>query len=915
MPFGVWVDALDAYVASQDLERRARLGRASCSPSSPASCPSLRRAGRDAGRGARRRALPRAPRGARRCSSGWPRDKPLVLVLDDLHWSDGASIELIAALLRRGPARAGAARARPSGPGRRPSACAAALAVADVGRLELGQLSEARGGRAAGRRRPRGAGGDLPRTAAATRSTSSSSRGRASGARCRRRAARRRARGRASAACRPPSRPSLAEELASLSPPARDAARRRRRRRRAVRARPGGGDRRARRRPTGLDALDELLARDLVRPTQVPRRFVFRHPARAPRGLRVDAAAAGGSRPTRAPPRRSQQRGAARRRARPPRRAVGRPGRRGRRSRCCSRPGRRPRRARRRPPRAGSRPRCGCCPRPTASARRSCASSLASAQRSLGELERCRETLLEAIELLPADGRRAAGRADRPLRGRRALAGPPRRGAPPAHRAPGTSCPTGRRPRRRRCRSSWPSTASTSSTSSRRSAMGRAALRDRARRSATARCIAAAAAALALGEASAGEIEAAREHRDEALAEIDRLSDAELAPRLEALYYLGWAENYLEHYDEAIAHVDRGIAIARATGEGRLLVPMMLVKGYPFEMQGRLAEAIELCETAVEAARAGGQPPLPVLGAVRAGLGALLLRRPRRARSRPARRARASAAGWPAARCPPPAAGRAGRSACACFELGELERALDDHARALAATSSSSRSRSSAASTGRSSRWPSWRSGSPRPPRSYVRRAERQCGRRSGCSVPAAVAGRTRAAVLLATGEPAEAAAGGASARSPARPPSARALQAAFSRALAGHGAGRGGRPRGRRSRRCARPSASSTAAARSAPRDEVRRELRKLGARAEARGPATGEDAGVARADQARARDRRAGHRPQDQQRDRRASCSSASKTIESHLRNIFVKLGVSSRVEVARAVERERREHAETA
>ncbi|MEA2223924.1 MAG: hypothetical protein QOH83_2300, partial [Solirubrobacteraceae bacterium] len=32
------------------------------------------------------------------------------------------------------------------------------------------------------------------------------------------------------------------------------------------------------------------------------------------------------------------------------------------------------------------------------------------------------------------------------------------------------------------------------------------------------------------------------------------------------------------------------------------------------------------------------------------------------------------------------------------------------------------------------------------------------------------------------------------------------------------------------------------------------------------------------------------------------------SDKTVESHLRNIFVKLGVSSRVDVARAVERER-------
>ena len=30
-------------------------------------------------------------------------ERPLVLVLDDLHWSDGASLELIAALARREP--------------------------------------------------------------------------------------------------------------------------------------------------------------------------------------------------------------------------------------------------------------------------------------------------------------------------------------------------------------------------------------------------------------------------------------------------------------------------------------------------------------------------------------------------------------------------------------------------------------------------------------------------------------------------------------------------------------------------------------------------------------------------------------------------------------------------------------------
>ncbi len=40
------------------------------------------------------------------CSNDSPRPKPLVLVLDDLHWADSASVELLGALLRRPPAAA-----------------------------------------------------------------------------------------------------------------------------------------------------------------------------------------------------------------------------------------------------------------------------------------------------------------------------------------------------------------------------------------------------------------------------------------------------------------------------------------------------------------------------------------------------------------------------------------------------------------------------------------------------------------------------------------------------------------------------------------------------------------------------------------------------------------------------------------
>ena len=90
--------------------------------------------------------------------------------------------------------------------------------------------------------------------------------------------------------------------------------------------------------------------------------------------------------------------------------------------------------------------------------------------------------------------------------------------------------------------------------------------------------------------------------------------------------------------------------------------------------------------------------------------------------------------------------------------------------------------------------------------------------------------------------------------------------------------------------------------------RDQARRELRKLGARAEVRGPAAGDDAGVG---SLTSREREIAELVTDRKTNREIAeqLFLSGKTIESHLRNIFVKLGVSSRVEVARAVERERR------
>ena len=234
-----------------------------------------------------------------------------------------------------------------------------------------------------------------------------------------------------------------------------------------------------------LGALDALLALDLVRPTAVPRRFVFRHPLvrRA-----VYESTRGGWTARRARPRGRCARRTGRRadRARTPRRAVRRAGRRGGdRGPARGRRGGRAARARPRPC-AGSTARCGSCPTPTASDRSTCGSRSPRRSASLGELERCRATLLEAIELLPRRRGRAARRADDRSAPRSSTGSAATTRRTGGSRAPGTSSPTARARRPRRCRSSSPSTGSTSSTSSRRPRWGAARWR-RPARSATAR--------------------------------------------------------------------------------------------------------------------------------------------------------------------------------------------------------------------------------------------------------------------------------------------------------------------------------------------------------------------------------------------------------------------------------------------
>ena len=113
--------------------------------------------------------------------------------------------------------------------------------------------------------------------------------------------------------------------------------------------------------------------------------------------------------------------------------------------------------------------------------------------------------------------------------------------------------------------------------------------------------MATAASVLSLARAWGGRSAEAKEIRKEAVALVDAMTEDELAGRIDAPAYLAAAELYLDRYDETIAHAERALAVARATGQQfPTLVPTL---GSAYLMRGRLAEAIDVLDGGIEAGR------------------------------------------------------------------------------------------------------------------------------------------------------------------------------------------------------------------------------------------------------------------------------------------------------------------------
>ena len=227
--------------------------------------------GVDGGAGALADERYRAHRAVARLLALIAEPQPLVVILDDLHWSDGASLELIAALVRRSPTgpvllalgfRPGPAAQRLAGPLTAPTVTR--LDLAQLGPDEARQLLDGLDPAAVAAAYSHGGGNpfyleQLGRAAQEGGLATTDVGGEGNGG------------------VPPAVAGAIAGELAALADAPRrllEAA--------AVAGEPFepdlAGAIAAVETDEALDALDDLLDLDLVRPTQVPRRFAFRHP-------------------------------------------------------------------------------------------------------------------------------------------------------------------------------------------------------------------------------------------------------------------------------------------------------------------------------------------------------------------------------------------------------------------------------------------------------------------------------------------------------------------------------------------------------------------------------------------------------------------------------------------------------------
>ena len=410
---------------------------------------------------------------------------------------------------------------------------------------------------------------------------------------------------------------------------------------------------------------------------------------------------------------------------------------------------------------------------------------------------------------------------------------------------------------------------------------------------------AAAVAMLALADAMTGAGERFEADLSEAATLVDALSDDELAQRLDAAAWLAGAELYLDHYAEADAHASRALMLGRATGQGEHFLVLYQILGRAWYVRGKLAEATELLDEAIEGARLLGNMHalawnLFNRSVVAVAVGDLDIARATAQESVDLSRGldEGFVAAWAAIRL-----------AAVLLEAGEAKRA------AQLLLGSAGGEELTLIPGG-------WRS--------YCLELLTRCWlaldrhteaqRAADCTaaqaeavqlpLPAAWADRAAAAVAIHAGDPARAAElalRSAGAATEAGAP----IEAALSRTLAGRALAQSGE-RDRAVPELQRAAAELATCGALRYRDQAERELGKLGHRIHRRTrPGKADGTGI---ETLTARELQVARLVADSKTNPEiaAQLFLSQKTVETHIRNIFRKLDVGSRVELARTVER---------
>jgi DNA-binding NarL/FixJ family response regulator len=97
---------------------------------------------------------------------------------------------------------------------------------------------------------------------------------------------------------------------------------------------------------------------------------------------------------------------------------------------------------------------------------------------------------------------------------------------------------------------------------------------------------------------------------EEAAAALERLSPEQLVTRLPAFWMLGRSRRGLGQLERALAELDRGAALALETGRDNVRLQLTVERAGVLIELGRLAEATAAAEQGIELARLAGNPPM-----------------------------------------------------------------------------------------------------------------------------------------------------------------------------------------------------------------------------------------------------------------------------------------------------------------